>query len=139
LKFNTRIRYGIRAMLEISLDDTGTGVFQKDIAVKQKISNKYLDNIITSLKTAGLIINFKGRKSGYKLSRKASEIRILDIYNAFEPGINIVDCADDNYSCELLKICGVRDFWMGLNDQITNYFESFTLEDMINKQKSNIP
>ena len=66
MKFNTRIRYGIRAILEIALEESENGVFQKDISERQKISNKYLDNIITALKTAGLIKNVKGKKSGYK-------------------------------------------------------------------------
>lgn len=125
-------------MLEIALDETGSGVFQKDIAERQKISNKYLDNIITSLKTSGLIINKRGRKSGYQLSRKPSEIKILDIYNAFEPGINIVDCIEERYSCELLNTCCVREFWIGLNNQITGYFESFTLEDLVSDHKKRV-
>jgi len=135
LKFNTKIRYGIRAILEIALDETEKGVFQKDIAERQKISVKYLDNIIASLKTSGLIINSKGRKSGYKLSCKPSDIKILDIYKAFEPGISIVDCIAESYSCELLNTCSVRDFWLGLNNQIISYFESFTLEDLITDHK----
>ena len=123
-------------MFEIALDETDNGVFQKDIAERQKISNKYLDNIITSLKTSGLIVNNRGRKSGYKLSRKASDIRILDIYKAFEPGINIVDCIAESYSCELLNTCSVRGFWLGLNDRIQDYFASYTLEDLISDHKS---
>lgn len=123
-------------MIEIALAETENGVFQKDISERQKISNKYLDNIITSLKTAGLIVNKKGRKSGYRLSRNSSEITILDIYKAFEPGISIVDCIADNYDCELLNICSVREFWLGLNSQINGYFESFTLKDLVTNHKA---
>jgi Rrf2 family protein len=136
LKFNTRIRYGIRAILEIALEESEKGVFQKDISERQNISVKYLDSIISSLKTAGLIINLKGKKSGYKLTRKPSEIHILDIYRAFEPGINIVECISGNYSCNLSDTCGVRNFWKGLNTSITEYFYSFTLEDLIKEHKS---
>ena len=125
-------------MLEIALDENGNGVFQKDIARRQRISVKYLDNIIASLKTAGLIINIRGRKSGYRLSRTPSEIKMLDIYKAFEPGITIVDCMEHGYDCKLSKTCGVRAFWTGLNNQITEYFDSFTLENLINEHKSRI-
>lgn len=118
-------------MLEIALDSTESGVFQKDIAERQNISVKYLDNIIASLKTSGLIVNKRGRKSGYRLSRPASQITMLDIYKAFEPGVTIVDCMDEGYECHLNKTCGVRLFWFGLNQKITEYFDSNTLEDLI--------
>jgi len=125
-------------MLEIGLDETNIGVLQKDISDRQQISLKYLDNIIAALKTSGLIVNARGRKSGYRLSRKPSEIRILDIYNAFEPGMNVVDCVRDGYNCILSKTCGVKDFWNGLNRVVTDYFESNTLEDIINAHKSRL-
>ena len=136
MKFNTRIRYGIRAILEIALNETDNGVFQKDIADQQQISVKYLDTIISSLKTAGLIVNKRGRKSGYVLTRKPEEIKMLDVYSAFEPGVVIVDCIDRNYICKLSKQCGVREFWSGLNDVIENYLESYTLEDLIKEHRS---
>lgn len=123
-------------MLEIALDESESGIFQKDIAERQKISIKYLDIIIASLKTAGLITNRKGKKSGYVLSRKPEEIRILDIYRAFEPGVNIVDCMSPNYNCELENTCGVRTFWKGLNNKIEEYFYSFTLQDLIREHKT---
>lgn len=118
-------------MLEIALDHTESGVFQKDIAERQKISVKYLDNIVASLKTAGLIINKRGRKSGYKLSRPPSEISMLDIYKAFEPAMTIVDCMEQGYDCTLYNTCGARSFWHGLNEKITEYFDSYTLNDLI--------
>jgi len=136
LKFNTKVRYGIRAMLEIALDESENGIFQKDIAERQLISVKYLDSIIASLKTSGLIYNRKGKKSGYILSRKPSEIKILDIYRAFEPGISIVDCMAPHYICQLSNTCGVRNFWKGLNQTIEDYFSSRTLEDLLKEHKS---
>jgi Rrf2 family protein len=134
LKFNTRIRYGLRAILEIALEESENGVFQKDISIRQNISNKYLDNI-AALKTACLIINTKGKKSGYKLTRKPDKIKIIDVYNAFEPGVVVVDCLNDKYVCERASKCGVRDFWSGMNNTIINYLESYTLEDLIKEHK----
>lgn len=125
-------------MLEIALNETEDGVYQKDIADRQDISVKYLDTIISGLKTSGLIVNKRGRKSGYILTRKPEKIRMLDIYNAFEPGVVIVDCIEKNYVCTLAKLCGAREFWLGLNDVIENYFSSYTLEDLINEHRSKV-
>lgn len=135
LKFNTKIRYGLRAMVEIALDETGEGVFQKHISERQKISVKYLDQIMASLKTAGLIMNTRGKKSGYRVTRNPDQIKIIDIYKAFEPGIVIVECMNENYKCDLSDTCGTRDFWGGLNATILNYFESHTLADLVKEHR----
>ena len=111
MKFSTKTRYGIRTLLEIALHEDGVGVFQKDIAENQKLSIKYLDHIIAALKVAGLISNVKGKKSGYVLTRSPKDITMLDVHNAFEPGVCVVDCLSGNVNCELEEGCATKDFW----------------------------
>jgi Rrf2 family protein len=118
-------------MVEIALAEPDHGVFQKEIAERQKISVKYLDSIIASLKTSGLIRNSRGRKSGYTITRMPSQIKMFDIYKAFESDLCIVDCIDENYDCQLRSDCRARDFWGGLNSVILEYFKSHTLEDLM--------
>lgn len=134
MKFNTKTRYGLRAMIEIARESSANGILQREIADRQNISNKYLDHIIYSLKVKGLITNVKGKKSGYILTRSASEITILDIHNAFEPGICIIDCLTLNYQCDRENSCSARYFWDGLNEMIENYFKSHTLQGLYNQQ-----
>lgn len=127
-------------MLEIALDESGTGVYQKDISIRQNISVKYLDNIIASLKTAGLITTTRGRKSGYRITRQPADIRIIDIYRAFEPEISIVDCMSSNYICDQDCTCGAKEFWEGLNETIIRYFQAHTLADLVrnHREKSSL-
>jgi len=73
LKFSTKTRYGIRAVLEIALNGDANGIYQKEIAKNQEISYKYLDQIMNSLKVSGLITKAAGRKSGYVLTRIACQ------------------------------------------------------------------
>jgi Rrf2 family protein len=117
-------------MLEIAKDESQSGVFQKDIAENQKISNKYLDQIIHALKAAGLIMNHRGKKSGYVLTRKPSDITMLDIHNAFEPGICVIDCLSRHIKCEMEGTCKARGFWGELNNMVLEYFKSVNLEDL---------
>ncbi|MGQ8338208.1 RrF2 family transcriptional regulator [Sunxiuqinia sp. A32] len=131
MKFSTKTRYGIRAMLEIASDETQSGVFQKDIAERQQISVKYLDQIIHALKAANLIVNLRGRKSGYILTRSSSEITMLDIHRAFEPGICVIDCLSSSIECDREAKCRVKGFWGELNNRILHYFKSVTLQDML--------
>lgn len=118
-------------MLEIALDETQKGVLQKDIAVNQEISIKYLDYIIHALKVSGMIANAKGKKSGYVLTRNPSEITMFDIHNAFEPGICIVDCLSKDMNCLRGRKCAVRFFWNELNSIIIDYLKKTTLSDLI--------
>lgn len=120
-------------MLEIALK-TDQGIFQKKISEKQKISFKYLDQIIASLKAAKLITNVKGKKSGYILTRKAEEITLYDIYRAFEPDMSIVECLSENIDCPDDNHCAPRDFWLGLNNQIIDYLTRYTLKDLAERQ-----
>jgi Rrf2 family protein len=128
-------------MLEIASCKSDMGIFQKDISQNQEISNKYLDQIIHALKTSQLIVNLRGKKSGYILTRKPAEITLYDIHSAFEPGICIIECLSGNNLCKRSGDCQTKGFWEGLNNVIINYFKSMTLQDLIEnkiKIQSNI-
>jgi Rrf2 family protein len=134
LKIGTRTRYGLRTILEIAQSKNSGGIFQKEIAFNQSLSNKYLDHIIHSLKTAGLICNVKGKKSGYMLTRKPEDITIFDIHQAFEPHICLVECLSTNYHCDREEKCVAQGFWKRLNVMIVQYLKSVTVADLVNQQ-----
>lgn len=121
-------------MLEIALNDCENGIYQKEISKNQNISYKYLDQILSSLKAAGIVAKAGGRKSGYVLTRKPSEITVYDVHNAFEPGICVIDCMSVNYSCDRENNCALKGFWGDLNNQIISYFKSITIQDLMKKQ-----
>ncbi len=135
MKFSTKTRYGLRAILEIARGDDQNGVFQKEIAEKQAISNKYLDYIIASLKAAGLIRNVRGKKSGYMLTRLPESITVLDVHNAFEHGICVIECMDANFTCERQFHCDTFPFWRNLNALVLDYFNKTTLKSLLEEEK----
>lgn len=122
-------------MIEIAGHSPNDGVFQKDIAENQDISNKYLDHIIHGLKVAGLIGTVRGKKSGYVLTRPAEQITAYDIHNAFEAGICVIDCMSNTFQCDRKDGCEARGFWGTLNQQITDYFKSVTLQDLVDSKE----
>jgi Rrf2 family protein len=134
LKFSTKTRYGIRAVLEIALNGDANGIYQKEIAKNQEISYKYLDQIMNSLKVSGLITKAAGRKSGYVLTRKPDEITVYHVHRAFEPGICVIDCLSMNFSCDREEHCALKGFWGKLNDQVIDYFKSITIKDLMEEQ-----
>lgn len=132
MKFSTKTRYGIRAVLEIALNNSESGIYQKDIAKNQDISYKYLDQIINGLKVAGIVSKAGGRKSGYILTRPPEKITVYDVHNAFEPGICVIDCISDHTAqCKREGICAMRGFWGKLNNKVIRYFKSVTIRDLM--------
>jgi Rrf2 family protein len=136
LKIGTRTRYGLRTLLEIAENEHTGGVFQKDISVQQSLSIKYLDQIIHGLKLSGLITNAKGKKSGYRLNRKAEDITLLDIHNALEPEIFLVECLSPECICERIENCPAHDIWGDLNRVVIEYMKNITLADVLHKKIS---
>ncbi len=135
MRVNTKIRYGLRTMIEIANSTEPIGVLQKDIAVKQNISLKYLDSIISSLKLKGLISNTKGRGSGYRLTRPTKDITMLDIYTAFEP-IEIIECINNNALCDRWQSCKAVSFWDEFKSDFIEILTKKNLEQII-QQNSN--
>lgn len=134
MRSNTKVRYGLRAMIQIGVDND-TGILQKTIAKKQDISNKYLDQIIAALKAEGLIEKSQNVHSGYILSRPASTITIYDIYKAFEPELHVVPCIPHQDKCPRKNHCAAMHFWSELNEHIKSYYESRTLQELVDIQK----
>ncbi|WP_347839500.1 Rrf2 family transcriptional regulator [uncultured Draconibacterium sp.] len=134
MKFSTKTRYRVRAILEIAMNDSEDGIYQKDIAANQDISYKYLDHIITALKVAGLVSKAGGRRSGYVLTKTPSEITVYDVHNAFEPGVCVVDCLSHNFSCKREGVCASKGFWGQLNNQIIQYLKATSIADLIENQ-----
>jgi len=134
MKFNTKTRYGVRVVFELALnEDREGGTLQKEIAESQDLSIKYLDQIISSLKRAGLISNIAGKKSGYVLARPANEISIYDVYSAFEDNLAIIDCLLTEGECPRKGMCVMKDYWCDLNETIRNSMMSMNVELMAEK------
>ncbi|MFA6129162.1 MAG: Rrf2 family transcriptional regulator [Bacteroidales bacterium] len=129
MKINTNVRYGLRALIEIGLNSGA--VLQKKIAEQQEIPLNYLDSIISGLKNAGLIINHGGKGSGYLLARKPDDITIYQIYRAFSPDLQLVNCCCETNECKRSAICPAKDFWFELNSQIKDIMEHRTLKELI--------
>ncbi|MFA6402763.1 MAG: Rrf2 family transcriptional regulator [Salinivirgaceae bacterium] len=129
MKINTNIRYGLRAMVEIA--KSPTPVLQKEIAERQEISVNYLDSIIAGLKNAGLIVNYEGKGSGYILAKKPKDITVYQIYRAFSPELQLVNCLCETNECRRSSNCPSKDYWFELNSKIKDIMDSKTIEELL--------
>jgi Rrf2 family cysteine metabolism transcriptional repressor len=119
MKISTKGRYGLRALVDLSIyGKTGAPVLLSDIAKRQGISEKYLEQIANRLHKSGLVKTVRGRKGGYLLNKRESEIRLTDIFEILEGPICLVDCVAKPGLCKKSSLCSARDIWSMLSDTI---------------------
>ena len=132
MKISTKGRYALRVMVDLAMNDTGIFIPLKDIANRQEISNKYLEQIIAILNKAGYLETARGNTGGYKLARKPSEYIIGDILRATEGDLTPIYCLTEDGECKRKENCKTYSFWKGLDKVINEYVDSKTLEDLLN-------
>ena len=136
MKLSTRTRYGTRALVELAWAWPDAPVSVRDMAKSQKLSVKYLENILVPLKSAGLVTAARGVKGGYKLTRAPEKVRLSDIYEVLEGSSAPVACVDDPESCPLRKDCPTRDVWCRLGQAVQDVLDGTTLADLAKKKGS---
>ena len=135
MRISTKIRYGARAMLELA-SHYGEGPIElKEIARKEDISLKYLEQVINPLRAAGLVKSIRGSKGGYSLAKPPSQICLYDVVETLEGALNLVECLHDSKACQRTPLCVTRDIWKEVSDAISQIFYSVTLEDMVHRKK----
>lgn len=110
----------------------------REIAERQEISAKYLEQIMTPLRAAGLVESSRGLHGGYELARPPEEIRLLDIYRVLEGPVGPVDCVEEPGSCPLEQVCPARETWMEIKESIAEVLETTTLQDLAEKTERRI-
>ena len=131
MKLSTKGRYGSRAMLELALHYGFGPITIKDVAQRQEISERYLENIMTTLVSEGLVISSRGKGGGFMLSKPPEEIRLFDIIRVVEGSLAPVDCVDDPSNCNRSPLCVTCDIWGKLKDAMTDVLNGITLKDMV--------
>ncbi len=130
MKITTKGRYALRVMIDLAIHSNGKYISLKDIANRQEISNKYLEQIIAMLNKAGYLKTARGNNGGYQLAKKPSEYTIGDILRATEGELAPAYCLTEDGECEKKENCKTFSFWKGLDDTINQYMDSKTLEDL---------
>lgn len=128
---STRGRYALRVMLDLAIYQDDGYVPMKDVAKRQDLSLKYLEQILPALKKEKLIKGVQGKGGGYKLTKEPSEYKIGDILRVTENLASVSCLAEGADECERKAECKTIKFWIGLNDAISQYVDSVTLQDLL--------
>lgn len=131
MKIATKTRYAMRVMIDLAARVDEGCVPLKDVADRQGISKKYLEQVVAPLVSQGLLHVTRGHRGGYKLMRKPEDITCAQIVSATEHGLELLDCLSGEVTCEREKICVSQNIWGGLERAMTEYLESITLQDIL--------
>lgn len=131
MEITTKGRYAVRIMVDLAKTKEDY-VSISDIAVRQKISQKYLEKIISSLVKAKLVISMRGANGGYKLAKEVEKYNVKEILDAMGESTKVASCAGEE-KCPMAENCDTMGVWHTLNHLIADYLESVTLKDLIEK------
>ena len=132
MKISTKGRYALRLMLDLAMNNTGEPVRIKDIAARQEISDKYLEQIISTLNKAGYVKSIRGPQGGYRLTRDPEKYTVGIILRLTEGSLAPVPCLDDEInSCDRQDTCVTLRLWQMLNTAIADIVDKVTLADLM--------
>ena len=136
MKISTKGRYALRLMTDLAVGDQDGYVSLKDVAQRQKISLKYLEQIAGTLSKAGLLQSGRGALGGYRLAKDPNCYTVGEILRLTEGNLAPVAClAGPENRCELCGECSTLDFWTGLYAVVNEYIDRYTLADLAAERK----
>ena len=137
MKISTKGRYALRLMLDMALHNNGDLVRIKDVAARQDISDKYLEQIISALNKAGYVKSVRGPQGGYRLTKDPEEYTVGMILRITEGSLAPVACLDgDINECTRNAGCATLLLWKKLDEAIKGVVDTVTIADLVKWQES---
>lgn len=134
MMISTRGRYALRVVLDIAENYEDQYIPMKDVAARQGLSVKYLEQILPVLNKNGILDSAHGKKGGYRLGRPANEICVGEILRLTEKDLAPVACLGISAKeCDKVEDCPTRTVWEGLNNVINEYLDGITVEQLMRK------
>ena len=136
MKISTRGRYALRLMLDLATNDEGNPIRIRDVAERQGISDKYLEQIISILNKAGYVKSVRGPQGGYLLRKKPEDYTVGMILRLTEGSLAPVACVEEDVGdCERQSGCVTYLLWKKINDAISDVVDTVTLKDLVDWQQ----
>ncbi len=137
MKITAKARYGLRILLDIALNETKEQPrLMKDICKAQDLSEKFTSRLVIPLRTHGMIHSIRGKAGGFRLAKSPTDITLLDVIEALQGPICVVDCLKDPGKCPREAKCATRIAWADVNVALKNALRAITLDSVIAKVHS---
>jgi Rrf2 family protein len=134
MKISTKGRYALRALSHLSYSYINSGnkpVSMMEISGKEKISNRYLENIFVKLRKAGLVASTKGEKGGFRLVKAPESISLLEVLTAVETDVAAARCVAKANVCYRSGRCGLRKIWQKLDVHVNGFLNKISLKEVM--------
>ena len=139
MKISTRGRYAVRVMLDLASNDTGECIKVKEIASRQGISEKYLEQIIAILNKAGYVKSVRGAQGGYRLAKNPEEYTVGMILRLTEGSLAPVACLENGIdSCERCDTCETLGVWKELYEAVNQVVDNVTIADLLARRQKRL-
>ena len=136
MKISTKGRYALRLMMDLAENNTGSPISLKDVAKRQDISDKYLEQIISILNKAGYVRSVRGAQGGYMLKMEPQNYTVGMILRQTEGSLAPVACIeDDEIVCDRQQQCVTSIVYKKINDAISGLVDNITLQDLVDWQR----
>lgn len=136
MKLSTRTRYGIRAILELAENYGNEPLQLRIIARDQRVSVKYLEQLMAMLKSAGIVRSVRGSKGGYILAKSPEQIKVSDCFECLEGSVITTECVEDESYCERTNDCIARQLWTEVQNSVMGVLQSMTLQNLVDRAKN---
>lgn len=139
MKISTKGRYALRMIVDLAESGSDDYVALKEIAERQNISKKYLEQIVPILTRGGILSTNRGYQGGYRLSRNPSLITCGEVLRLTEGSLAPIACLEngvENIDCERKNECMTLPLWIGLSRVINNYLDGITVQDIIDQHNN---
>ena len=132
MRLTTKGRYAVTAMLDLALHAADGPIALADIAVRQGISQAYLEQLFGKLKRARLVASLRGPGGGYELARPLGEISVSDIISSVGEGIDATRCGGSG-DCQHGEVCLTHELWSDLSERIDDFLTGITLASLVER------
>ncbi len=134
IKLSTTCRYATRILIYLAAREDEHPASRREIALAEDITPAYIEQVLSSLKAAGLIRSIRGAKGGFLLGKPADSISVADVVEATEGSIALVPCLSDG--CKKASFCAARTAWKNANEVLKRALERTTIGDMAKQSKA---
>ncbi len=132
MKISTKGRYALRMAVDLAAHKEDGYISLKEVAERENISKKYLEQIVPMLNKSGILRTNRGNKGGYALAVDPQELTVADILRATEGSLAPVSCLEiEPNECPRQEECTTLFVWKGLYQKVNEYLESISVQDII--------
>lgn len=136
MKISTKGRYALRMLIDLAEHEGDGFIALKDVAERQAISKKYLEQIVPILSRSGILRTNRGSQGGYALAKEPEKVTVGEILRLTEGSLSPVACLDgDPAECPRSADCPTLPVWQGLNRVINEYLDGITLRSILDSQR----